>query len=120
MAIGTRKKATKTKLLARLNLISWRHGESPAAGDVQALPEGARGIEGFDRGRLDNRNSYPASRSVTPPSVLPDISPSRREIGCHAGFRQFQSLGKRYGAEAANLPLEAGQSHMAPRYAHLL
>ena len=27
-------------------------------------------------------------RSFAPPSVLPDISPTRGEIGCHACFRQ--------------------------------
>ncbi|RWK91152.1 MAG: propionyl-coenzyme A carboxylase alpha polypeptide, partial [Mesorhizobium sp.] len=31
-------------------------------------------------------------RSVAPPSVLPDISPTRGEIGCHPGFRQSPML----------------------------
>ncbi|TIP24200.1 MAG: propionyl-coenzyme A carboxylase alpha polypeptide [Mesorhizobium sp.] len=34
------------------------------------------------------------SSSFAPPSVLPDISPTRREIGCRNGFRQFQRLRK--------------------------
>ena len=31
-------------------------------------------------------------RFTTPPSVLPDISPTRGEIDCHAGFRQSSTL----------------------------
>jgi hypothetical protein len=30
--------------------------------------------------------------SFAPPSVLPDISPTRGEIGCHSGFRQSPAL----------------------------
>ncbi|TPI28164.1 propionyl-coenzyme A carboxylase alpha polypeptide [Mesorhizobium sp. B3-2-1] len=37
---------------------------------------------------------------------MPDISPSRGEIGCHECFRQFSTLKNERGAEIANLPLE--------------
>ncbi|PAQ04086.1 MAG: hypothetical protein EOR96_20315 [Mesorhizobium sp.] len=43
-------------------------------------------------------------RSCAPPSVLPDISPTRGEIGCHPGFRQSPTVAGKRDAETANLP----------------
>ncbi|TPO03430.1 hypothetical protein FJ980_16565 [Mesorhizobium sp. B1-1-5] len=41
---------------------------------------------------------------TAPPSVLPDISPSRGEIGCRIRFRHSPALQKKRGMKAANLP----------------
>ena len=38
------------------------------------------------------RAEMQSSCSFAPPSVLPDISPSRGEIGCHIDFRQSPIL----------------------------
>ncbi|CCV13434.1 hypothetical protein MESS4_560044 [Mesorhizobium sp. STM 4661] len=43
-------------------------------------------------------------RSFAPPSVLPDISPSRGEIGRHLGFRKSPTLKEVRDNKAANLP----------------
>ncbi|BCH20457.1 hypothetical protein MesoLjLb_02420 [Mesorhizobium sp. L-8-3] len=37
-------------------------------------------------------NAGQAGRSVAPPSVLPDISPTRGEIGCHPHLRQSSAF----------------------------
>ncbi|RWQ33305.1 MAG: hypothetical protein EOS20_26325 [Mesorhizobium sp.] len=41
---------------------------------------------------------------TAPPSVLPDISPTWGEIGCHPGFRQSPTVAGKRDAETANLP----------------
>jgi len=46
--------------------------------------------------------------SFAPPSVLPDISPTRGEICCHADLRQPSTLQVGEGGEAANLPPRGG------------
>jgi hypothetical protein len=46
-----------------------------------------------------------------PPSVLPDISPSRGEIGCHYRFREPSKLQKKSRqCGRLNLPLEGEMS----------
>ena len=50
-------------------------------------------------------------RSVAPPSVLPDISPSRGEIGCREGLRQPLKEGR--DGKAANLPPRGGDGRQA-------
>ena len=47
MAIGTAGKATKTKLLARLNLISWRHGESLLPATCKRCQKARGGLRGL-------------------------------------------------------------------------
>ncbi|TIQ18473.1 MAG: hypothetical protein E5X51_25980 [Mesorhizobium sp.] len=43
-----------------------------------------------------------------PPSVLPDISPSRGEIGCRFGFRQSRKM--RYRRSCQSPPLRGEMS----------
>ncbi|PZV38588.1 hypothetical protein B5V02_09540 [Mesorhizobium kowhaii] len=50
-----------------------------------------------------------ASRSFAPPSVLPDISPSRGEIGCHFCFRQFSTLKKKLRRRSCKSPPSRGE-----------
>ena len=57
-----------------------------------------RGVSGEMAGESDGLGAR--SR----PSVLPDISPARGEIGCHPRLRQSQTLQDGAGGEAANLP----------------
>ncbi|RWO32521.1 MAG: hypothetical protein EOS08_08690, partial [Mesorhizobium sp.] len=45
---------------------------------------------------------------TAPPSVLPDISPTRGEIGHYPGFRQSPTEQDGCSAEAANLPPRGG------------
>ncbi|TIQ33584.1 MAG: propionyl-coenzyme A carboxylase alpha polypeptide [Mesorhizobium sp.] len=47
-----------------------------------------------------------------PPSVLPDISPPRGEIGCHPSFRQSPTL---QNGEAAKLPISPLEGEMSGR-----
>ena len=51
-------------------------------------------------------------RSTLPPSVLPDISPTRGEIGCHLGFRQSSTLQK---ARKPKLPISPLVGEMSGR-----
>ncbi|RWM69979.1 MAG: hypothetical protein E5X83_24890 [Mesorhizobium sp.] len=39
-------------------------------------------------------------RFTSPPSVLPDISPTRREIGCHRRFRQSPASQRRQASQS--------------------
>ena len=49
--------------------------------------------------------TWDSFRSFAPPSVLPDISPTRGEIGCRDGFRQSPALQKeRRAKRPADLP----------------
>src|SRR4051794_14653281 len=50
----------------------------------------------------------PSSSSVPPPSVLPDISPTRGEIRHHSGLRQSQTSQEGAEGETANLPTRGG------------
>src|SRR5690348_10792494 len=52
----------------------------------------ARAVMGRALGKAENRDGQ---RSAAPPSVLPDISPSRGEIGPHRGFRQSETADRR-------------------------
>ncbi|RUW01988.1 precorrin-3B synthase, partial [Mesorhizobium sp. M1A.F.Ca.IN.020.03.1.1] len=42
--------------------------------------------------------------STAPPSVLPDISPTRGEIRYHAGFRQSSTLQEGAGRQSCQSP----------------
>ncbi|TPI59936.1 hypothetical protein FJ420_32030, partial [Mesorhizobium sp. B3-1-3] len=53
----------------------------------------------------------PAPRSFTPPSVLPDISPARGEIGCRRRFRQFSTSKRRAGRPKLPISPLAGEMH---------
>ncbi|RWL39467.1 MAG: ABC transporter ATP-binding protein, partial [Mesorhizobium sp.] len=55
------------------------------------------------------RRLTPASRSFTPPSVLPDISPARGEIGCRPGFRQLSTSQKEAGCPKLPISPLAGE-----------
>ncbi|PZV37453.1 hypothetical protein B5V02_14200 [Mesorhizobium kowhaii] len=53
------------------------------------------------------------SRGTAPPSVLPDISPTRGEIGCHDGFRQSPTFERM--ARSARLPISPPVGEMSGR-----
>ncbi|RWH82580.1 MAG: hypothetical protein EOQ87_34025, partial [Mesorhizobium sp.] len=53
------------------------------------------------------------SSSFAPPSVLPDISPTRGEIGCRQRFRQFSTFRK--GCRPSNLPISPLEGEMSGR-----
>jgi len=76
-------------------------GKSTLALAIAGLLAGSAKVEG----RIDwTTPKSGSSHSFAPPTVLPDISPTREEIRCLAGFRQSPTLKRRRGAETANLP----------------
>ena len=54
-----------------------------------------------------------SSRSFAPPSVLPDISPTRGEIGCHFDFRQPPA--SRDGRQLSHRPISPLVGEMSGR-----
>ncbi|AZO26195.1 hypothetical protein EJ071_00950 [Mesorhizobium sp. M1B.F.Ca.ET.045.04.1.1] len=54
--------------------------------------------------------NYAGQRSFAPPSVLPDISPSRGRLEVAPAFANRQRSKSKRGAGTANLPLEGEMS----------